>query len=223
MNSHVLAITGVTCDSCAGDVEKADRGVPGVRNTKVGEPKLRIAVIGSGGAAMAAALKAAENGAEVTLIERGLIGGTCVNIGCVPSKIFIRAAHIAHLRRESPFDAGITATPPAIDRKRLLAQQQGRVDELRHAKYEDILAGNPAITVLKGDARFKDRNTLIVRLAEGAERELSFDRCLIATGALRDRRPRAHAGRCQVCGNASGRVDRPAENELIHFTRPALR
>src|SRR3972149_4928119 len=86
--------------------------------------KLKIAVIGSGGAAMAAALKAAENGAAVTLIERGVIGGTCVNIGCVPSKIFIRAAHVAHLRRESPFDAGITVAPPAIDRKRLLAQQQ---------------------------------------------------------------------------------------------------
>ena len=111
---------------------------------KPGDTKLRIAVIGSGGAAMAAALKATENDAEVTLIERGVIGGTCVNIGCVPSKIFIRAAHIAHLRRESPFDAGITAVPPAIDRERLLVQQQGRVDELRHAKYEGILEGTRA-------------------------------------------------------------------------------
>ena len=50
---------------------------------------------------MAAALKAVEQGAQVTLIERGTIGGTCVNVGCVPSKIMIRAAHIAHLRRES--------------------------------------------------------------------------------------------------------------------------
>lgn len=63
---------------------------------------LHIAVIGSGGSAMAAALKATEGGARVTLIERGTIGGTCVNIGCVPSKIMIRAAHIAQLRRESP-------------------------------------------------------------------------------------------------------------------------
>ncbi len=132
---------------------------------------------------MAAALKAAENGAAVTLIERGVIGGTCVNIGCVPSKIFIRAAHVAHLPRESPFDNGISAAPPAILRERLLAQQQGRVDDLRHAKYEGILEGNPAITVLRGEARFKDGHTLVVRLTEGVERELRFDRCLIATGA----------------------------------------
>ena len=52
---------------------------------------LHIAVIGSGGAAMAAALKSTERGARVTLIERGTLGGTYVNIGCVPSKIMIRA------------------------------------------------------------------------------------------------------------------------------------
>jgi mercuric reductase len=103
-----------------------------------GDSSLRVAVIGSGGAAMAAALKAVERGAHVTLIERGTIGGTCVNIGCVPSKIMIRAAHIAHLRRESPFDGGIEAATPTILRERLLAQQQARVDELRHAKYEGI-------------------------------------------------------------------------------------
>lgn len=144
---------------------------------------LRVAVIGSGGAAMAAALKAAENGARVTLIERGTIGGTCVNIGCVPSKILIRAAHVAHLRHISPFDAGISASAPVIDRSRLLAQQQGRVDELRDAKYEGILASNPNIAVLHGAARFRDSHTLTVALTASGERDVSFDRCLIATGA----------------------------------------
>lgn len=144
---------------------------------------LHVAVIGSGGAAMAAALKAVEQGANVTLIERGTIGGTCVNVGCVPSKIMIRAAHIAHLRRESPFDSGIAATVPAIDRSKLLAQQQARVDELRHAKYEGILDSNPAITVLHGEARFKDDQSLAVRLNDGGERVVAFDRCLVATGA----------------------------------------
>ncbi len=147
------------------------------------EPPVQVAVIGSGGAAMAAALKAVEQGAQVTLIERGTIGGTCVNVGCVPSKIMIRAAHIAHLRRESPFDGGIAATVPTIDRSKLLAQQQARVDELRHAKYEGILDSNPAITVLHGEARFKDDQSLTVRLNEGGERVVMFDRCLVATGA----------------------------------------
>ena len=144
---------------------------------------LHIAVLGSGAAAMAAALKSAELGARVTLIERGTLGGTCVNVGCVPSKIMIRAAHIAHLRRESPFDGGIAATPPAILRERLLAQQQARVEELRHAKYEGILEGTPAITVLRGEAGFKDNWHINVRLTDDSAREVAFDRCLIATGA----------------------------------------
>jgi mercuric reductase len=60
--------------------------------------RLRIAIVGSGGAAFAAAIKAVEQGASVTLIERGILGGTCVNVGCVPSKIMIRAAQVAYLR-----------------------------------------------------------------------------------------------------------------------------
>ena len=153
----------------------------GSRRAK-GSP-LRITVIGSGGAAMGAALKAAERGAAVTLIERGAIGGTCVNVGCVPSKILIRAAHIAHLRRESPFDAGLSATPSVVDRPRLLAQQQARVEELRHTKYEAILDGIPAITVVHGEARFRDGHTLAIALTGGGDRMVQFDRCLIATGA----------------------------------------
>jgi mercuric reductase len=132
---------------------------------------------------MAAALKAVERGARVTLIERGTLGGTCVNIGCVPSKIMIRAAHIAHLRRESPFDDGIPATTPVILRERLLAQQQVLVETLRKTKYQDVLDAQSAITAVRGEARFHDALTLAVRLHDGSERVIPFDRCLIATGA----------------------------------------
>ncbi len=164
-------------------LEKASGQLSGADKSGGDGGGLHVGVIGSGGAAMAAALKAVEQGAKVTLIERGTIGGTCVNTGCVPSKIMIRAAHIAHMRRESPFDGGIAATVPAIDRSKLLAQQQARVGELRHVKYEGILDANPAITVLRGEARFKDRQSLIVRLNDGGERVVAFDRCLVATGA----------------------------------------
>ena len=144
---------------------------------------LHIAVIGSGGAAMAAALKAAERGARITLIERGIIGGTCVNTGCVPSKIMSRAAHIAHLRTESPFDGGVSAQIPKVDRANLLQQQQTRVEELRDAKYEGILRDQTAITVLNGEARFVDGNNLVVQLNEGGEQNVHFDRAFIGTGA----------------------------------------
>lgn len=144
---------------------------------------LHLAVIGSGAAAMAAALKAVEQGVRVTLIERKTIGGTCVNVGCVPSKMLIRAAHIAHLRRGSPFDEGMPPQPPTVLREKLLAQQQARADELRRAKYEDILDRHPSISVLRGEARFNDGHSLTVRLHDGGQQQVAFDRCLIATGA----------------------------------------
>ncbi len=142
-----------------------------------------VVIIGSGAAASAAALHAASGGARVTLLECGTLGGTCVNVGCVPSKIFIRAAQIAYLRTRSPFDAGISAQQPRVNRALLLQQQQQRVTELRHAKYETILDGNPNITVRRGHARFKNARTLLLIATDGAMQEISFDRALIATGA----------------------------------------
>jgi len=143
----------------------------------------RVAVIGTGGGAMAAALKAAERGARVTVIERSTIGGTCVNVGCVPSKTMIRAAHIARLRRASPFDEGLSAQAPVVDRPRLLQQQQGLVEELREAKYARILRENPAITLIQGNARFVDSHALVVASHAGEEQRIEFDRAFIGTGA----------------------------------------
>lgn len=160
-------------------METPDRSTP---TSPPGSP-LQIAIIGSGAGAFAAAIRAAESGAKVTIVERGVTGGTCVNVGCVPSKIFIRAAHVAHARRHSPFDAGIEAAEPKIDRGTLLAQQQARVVELRAAKYENILEGNPAIELVRGTARFKDAHTLTVALVDGGTQDLAFERALIATGA----------------------------------------
>lgn len=150
-------------------------------NTHAQAANLKIAIIGSGSSAFAAAIRASEAGASVTLIEAGEIGGTCVNVGCVPSKIMIRAAHIAHLQSANPF-VGLKKQPASVNRKSLVAQQQARVQELRQAKYENILASNPSINLERGYARFKDARTLRIKQSDGSETELVADRILIATG-----------------------------------------
>ena len=142
---------------------------------------LKVAIIGTGSAAFAAAIRAVEEGATVTVIEAGTVGGTCVNIGCVPSKIMIRAAHVAHLQAQHPFP-GLAKHKPSFDRKALVAQQQTRVEELRHAKYESILENNPGISLMRGFARFEDAKTLLVKHADGTETCMQPDRVLIATG-----------------------------------------
>jgi len=143
---------------------------------------LHLAILGSGSGAFAAALRAAERGARVTMIEAGTVGGTCVNVGCVPSKILLRGAHVAHTQREHPF-AGVGRTHLEIDRAAMVAQQQERVAELRRAKYEDLVAGNPAIELVRGFASFEDARTLRIASPDGSTRTLRADRFLIATGA----------------------------------------
>ncbi|ANO50007.1 mercury(II) reductase [Woeseia oceani] len=145
--------------------------------------KLNVAIIGSGSAAFAAAIRATEEGATVTLIESSdTIGGTCVNIGCVPSKIMIRGAQLAEQQRRHPF-RGLGTREPVIDRRQMLAQQSARVDELREQKYEQQLEDNPSIRLLRGHATFAGPKELTIELPEGGQRPLSPDRILIATGS----------------------------------------
>ncbi len=143
---------------------------------------LEIAIIGSGSAAFAAAIRAGEAGARVTMIEQGVLGGTCVNVGCVPSKIFIRAALVRHYAGHHPF-AGLGHAALAVDRARLQAQQQHRVEELRQAKYQSILDANEHIHLIRGRARFGGRRQIEVEAEDGRHR-LRPDRILIATGAV---------------------------------------
>lgn len=156
---------------CSPSVEAADQSA-----------SFHLVIIGSGSAAFACAIKASESGARVTIIERGEIGGCCVNVGCVPSKVMIRGAQLAQLQRSNPF-AGLEDHPPVLDRGLLLAQQQSLVDELREAKYEQILANNEAITLVPGEAMFEDGHRLGVTQADGNSVRLSADRILIATGS----------------------------------------
>lgn len=142
----------------------------------------RIVIIGGGSAAFACAIRAAEAGAQVVMIEGGTLGGTCVNAGCVPSKILLRAAQLAQYQRRTPFQ-GLADREPATDRPRLQAQQQARVEELRRAKYVGILADHPRIQLIRGRARFRDSRTVLVDTGIGPELPLVADRILIATGA----------------------------------------
>jgi mercuric reductase len=145
--------------------------------------QLHIAIIGTGSGAFACAIKAAEGGARVTMIEGAeVIGGCCVNVGCVPSKILIRAAQLAQQQRHNPF-AGLENQVPDLNRALLAEQQTARVNELRAAKYQDILESNPALSLVKGFARFKDEKTLIVSLPDGTEQDVHADKILIATGS----------------------------------------
>lgn len=141
-----------------------------------------IVIIGSGSGAFATAIRAAEAGARVTMVEAGTIGGTCVNVGCVPSKITLRAAEIQHRRGHHPFN-GIARDTDPVDGHALLDQIRDRVTDLRASKYEAMLDTYDGIEYVTGVARFEDASTLAVASVDGRVRRLRGDRILIATGA----------------------------------------
>jgi len=137
-----------------------------------------ITVVGGGSAGFAAAIKGAELGARVALIEGGTLGGTCVNVGCVPSKTLIRAAEAQHRRVHHGFQ-GIPTTDGRPDWPTVRAEKDALVAELRQSKYWNVLRAYPSITL------FQERAALVsareVRLASG--RTLAAGKIVITTGA----------------------------------------
>lgn len=121
-----------------------------------GKSSYDLAVIGAGSAGFSAAITAAEQGANVALMGHGTIGGTCVNVGCVPSKALIRAMESVHQAEAAARFAGIRAAGQVTDWTALIAQKDELVAGLRQAKYADLLPAYNTIAYLDGPARLAD-------------------------------------------------------------------
>lgn len=138
-----------------------------------------LIVIGTGGGGMAAAIKAAELGRRAAIIEAGVLGGTCVNIGCVPSKALMRAAEAYYRAGHHPF-AGVQTRAESLDWPAVIGQKDHLVGELRQGKYEDVLASyGERITLIRGRARLLPDGA--VALDNG--RTITAARIVIASGA----------------------------------------
>jgi mercuric reductase len=135
-----------------------------------------LAVIGAGSAAFAAAIRATSLGARVALIERGTIGGTCVNVGCIPSKHLLAASHTYRAAGDHPFK-GVETRQVGIDLSALVSKKAEVVEELREEKYID-LAEHYGFDLIRGDARFSGPDRLDV---DG--REIGATHTVIATGS----------------------------------------
>ncbi len=135
-----------------------------------------LIVIGAGSAGFSAAITAAESGAQVVLIGHGTIGGTCVNVGCVPSKFMIRAAQTQFDAREASRFAGIHAEADVTDWPALVQAKRDLVGALRQKKYIDILPQYDAVTYVQGAARLEGGD---VRVGNAL---FSAPKVLIATG-----------------------------------------
>ena len=129
-----------------------------------------VVVVGGGPAGVAAALRATELGATVALVERGNLGGTCTNDGCVPTRVLARAARLVR-DAEQFADYGLEGEPPEVDFSRLLNRTQRVVYEIQEKKqlWGRLEAAGVRVLERAGDARFLDKHTLA--LADGTSLE----------------------------------------------------
>ena len=118
---------------------------------------IHLMVIGGGSAGFAAAIKGAELGYKVALVEAGTIGGTCVNVGCVPSKTLIRAMEQYHLAAESRFQ-GVHTSAGQLEWPQIISAKDSLVADMRKAKYSDVLVAYPNVRYIKGRARLTGEN-----------------------------------------------------------------
>jgi mercuric reductase len=118
-----------------------------------GRKSYDLAVIGAGSAGFSAAITAAEQGAQVALIGHGTIGGTCVNIGCVPSKNLIRAMETLHQASAAARFAGIRAEARLEAWQAVVHHKDELVSALRKSKYVDLLPSYNTVAYLEGRAR----------------------------------------------------------------------
>ena len=142
-----------------------------------------LAITGSGGAAFAAAITARDAGASVVMIERGTIGGTCVDTGCVPSKALLAAAAARHDAASQRFP-GIATQAGPVDMAALTGGKDDLVAAMRAGKYTG-LAADYGWQILAGTARFAggpDAPVLQVRLNEGGPATVEAGHYRVATG-----------------------------------------
>ena len=139
-----------------------------------------LVVLGAGVGGYTAAFRAADLGLKVTLIERWpMLGGVCLNVGCIPSKALLHAAKVIE-DAEDMAASGIVFGPPQIDRDRLRAWKNRVVSRLTNGLA--MLAKQRKVTVVQGEAKFSGAFSLDVQEA-GGPRRIEFKQCIIAAGS----------------------------------------
>ena len=141
-----------------------------------------VVVLGGGVGGYVAAIRASQLGKSVAVIEHKYWGGVCLNVGCIPSKALLRNAEVAHLIQHEASDVyGVTVGDVSLDYSK--AYERSRSVSDGRVKGVHFLMKKNKIKEYDGWGSFTDANTLQVKLSDGGEETVTFDNCIVATGA----------------------------------------
>src|SRR5699024_643385 len=136
-------------------------------------------VVGAGPGGYVAAIRAAQLGQKVTIVDKSDLGGTCLNVGCIPSKAFIQAVHSAEAEKGND-DLGINTENVMVDFDKVQEWKSGVVNKLTSC-VESLLKGNK-VDIVKGEVYFVDDQHVKV-MDEKQSQTYTFKDCIIATGS----------------------------------------
>ncbi|MCR3956911.1 MAG: dihydrolipoyl dehydrogenase [Gudongella sp.] len=142
---------------------------------------MKIAIIGGGPGGYVAALKAARLGAQVVLVEKEYIGGTCLNTGCIPTKVLLNSTDIYHQLKNEAGALGLEMDNLKVNWKELLARKELVATQLVEGVKNLLRVGG--IEVVEGVARLISGKSLQVDLEGGGSKRIDFDRAIVATGS----------------------------------------
>jgi pyruvate/2-oxoglutarate dehydrogenase complex dihydrolipoamide dehydrogenase (E3) component len=137
-------------------------------------------IIGTGQSGKPLALALARAGLKVAVIERAHVGGTCINVGCTPTKTMVASGRVAYLARRAK-GYGVNAGPVRVNMRRVIDRKRGVVESFRNSGRK-TLEKTANLELVFGEARFKDAQHVIVELNSGGTRELKAERIVVNTG-----------------------------------------
>lgn len=142
---------------------------------------MRVLILGGGPGGYVAAIRAAQLGADVTIVEKKYFGGTCLNVGCIPTKVLLHTTDLYHELLKNGKNLGIRMGSADIDWSRLL-DRKSEIVRAMVGGVESLLLSNQ-VTILFGEGRFVSSNQMEV-VSDNGDRQLAdFDYAIIATGS----------------------------------------
>ena len=142
---------------------------------------MKLLILGGGPGGYVAAIKAAHLGAEVTLVDKKYIGGTCLNVGCIPTKVLLNTTDLYHTIKTDGKNMGILSEKLSVDWEKLMRRKTNISNSLVKG-VEGVLASN-GVEIIMGEGKFTSKNQVEVIKEDGTKDIVDFDKAIIATGS----------------------------------------